>query len=164
MLFTHQFCLRVSVSQRTSTSYALCCTLQLWRHLRRLWESTASLVHHRELWDNYSALGIRQNNLLQLHILTILAIPKSYIRSPLDHLHASSCFSPFQRGFILNGMNQKFQSVILWAPKWQWLNVLHQDCELISERVLLIYLAHVNITCEINWIRVKYQMNHANIE
>ena len=40
------------------------------------------MVHHRELCDNYSALGIRQNNLVQLHILTILAIPKSCSRLP----------------------------------------------------------------------------------
>ena len=48
-----------------------------------LGESTASMVQHRELCDNYSASGIRLNSfLLQLHILTILAIPKSCIRSP----------------------------------------------------------------------------------
>ena len=78
MLFTHKFWLYVSVWQRASTS--LCCILQLWRHLRRSWESTASMVHHKELCDNYPALEIRLNSLLlQLYIITN---PRSCIRSP----------------------------------------------------------------------------------
>ena len=40
------------------------------------------MVHHRELCNNYSALGIRLNSLRLLHILTILAIIKSCVRSP----------------------------------------------------------------------------------
>ena len=45
-----------------------------------LGESTASMVHHRELCGNYPALGIRLNSLLlQLHIITN---PESFIRSP----------------------------------------------------------------------------------
>ena len=49
-----------------------------------LGESTASMVHHRELCDNYPALGIRLNSLLlQLHIITN---PESFIRSPSRQL------------------------------------------------------------------------------
>ena len=49
-----------------------------------LGESTASMVHHRELCDNYPALGIRLNSLLlQLHIITN---PESCIRSPSRQL------------------------------------------------------------------------------
>ena len=83
-------CVSLTLWQRASTSYSLCCILQLWRHLRRSWESTASMVHHRELCNHYSALGIRLNNPLQLHILTILAIPKNCIRSPLSQLQLLS--------------------------------------------------------------------------
>ena len=46
---------------------------------------------------------------------------------------------------------RKFKLVNLWAPKWQW-HVLHQDCKLISECMLLIYIAYVSITCKSNWI------------
>ena len=83
LLINHVVYTSVLVWQRASTSYSLCCILQLWKHLWRSWESTASMVHHRKLCNSYLALGIRLYNLLlQLHIFTILAIPKSCIRSP----------------------------------------------------------------------------------
>ena len=40
------------------------------------------MVHHRKLCDNYSAFGVTLNNLLQLHILTILAVSKSCVIQP----------------------------------------------------------------------------------
>ena len=76
------------------------------------------MVHHRELCDNYSAVGVRLNNHLLQYAFSQLW---QFQNAALDHLHASSCFSPFQWGFILNGLNQKIElkSVIMWAPKRQ---------------------------------------------
>ena len=73
---------------------------------------------------------------------------------------ASSCFSPVQLDFIESyptDWTRQLKSVILWAPKRQRCHVLHQDYKLLTECVLLIYIAHVNITCqtetsESNWI------------
>ena len=54
MMFTWQFWLSFSstLATESSTSYSLCCILQFWRHLQRSWGgNTASMVHHRELWQ-----------------------------------------------------------------------------------------------------------------
>ena len=68
-------------------------------------ESTASMVHHRELCDNYLALGIRLYNLRCSYTVSqfILASPKSCIRSP----SCQQLLFPVQWSFILNGLNQK---------------------------------------------------------
>ena len=88
--------------------------------------STASMVHHyRELCSNYSALGIRLNN-LQVHILAVLAVPESCVRSPSCQLLLVSIPVGLHAQWIRPGNLS------------QWPHVLHQDCELISECVLLI--------------------------
>ena len=148
MLFTHQFWLCVSVWQRTSISYALCCILQLWRHLQRSRECTASMVHHRELCGNYPALGIGQNNLLQLHILTILAIPKSCLRSPSCQLLLLS----IPVGLHAQWIKPENLSQLSCGHHW-WMCVAD----------IYIYIAHVNITCEINWISEIWIMQTLNI-
>ena len=155
MLFTHQFCLCVSVWQRASTTYSLRCRLQLWSHLRRSWESTASMGHHR---DNYPALGIRLNSLLlQLHIITN---PKSCIRSP-------------SRQLLLLSIPVELQIQQIEPDNWSRLSCRHPND---SDQICYIktanqsvhvgcsyYIAHVNITCETEskWIS---EMNHSNLE
>ena len=86
-------------SNWVTDSVALC-QFEWWQTWH--WESTASMVQHRELYDNCSALGIRLNR------ITFSSYTFSQFPNPaLDHLHASSCFSPLQRSFILNILNQK---------------------------------------------------------
>ena len=130
-------------------------------------------MHHRELRDNYPALGIRLNSLLlQLHIITN---PESCIRSPSCQFLLLSIPGELQTqqtesektevGYHVGTQTTvtKYSTSKLLINPCVWVAHIYSSCKhhIVEVNESLKYV--MNHIVEVNE-SLKYVMNHANFE